>query len=149
QRAAELAKADLTTAMVGEFPELQGIMGAYYAANDGEPADVVAALRDQYRIRLDQPVNADTATAAVLFIAERVETLVGIWAIGLAPTGDRDPFGLRRAALGLISAFEQLTAGKLLDARDAAPALSLDALLAEAVNGLPASVAPTQPGDLI
>ena len=68
-----------------------GIMGAYYAAGDGEPASVVEALRTQYRNRCDAPVNADTLTAATLFIAERAETLVGIWAIGLAPTGERDP----------------------------------------------------------
>ncbi|OZI26812.1 glycine--tRNA ligase subunit beta [Bordetella genomosp. 9] len=110
-RAALLAKADLGTLMVGEFPELQGIMGAYYAEADGEAADVVRALREQYRNRLDAPVDRDSLTMAALFIAERAETLVGIWSIGLAPTGERDPFGLRRAALGLISAFEQLAAG--------------------------------------
>src|SRR5690606_36394837 len=92
RRAAMLAKTDLVSHMVGEFPELQGIMGAYYAAHDGEAPDVVQAIRDQYRIRLDTPVTPDTATAAALFMAERAETLVGIWAIGLAPTGDRDPF---------------------------------------------------------
>lgn len=113
-RAALLAKADLGSNMVGEFPELQGIMGSYYAQADGEPADVVLALKDQYRIRLETPVDAGTLTAAVLFIAERVETLLGIWGIGLVPTGERDPYGLRRAALGLISAFEQLQAGGYL-----------------------------------
>src|SRR5690606_24062628 len=81
-RAALLAKADLGTNMVAEFPELQGIMGAYYAAGDGEPEDVVLALKGQYRIRLDTPVDPSTLTSAVLFIAERVETLVGIWGIG-------------------------------------------------------------------
>lgn len=116
-RAALLAKADLGSNMVGEFPELQGIMGAYYAAGDGEPDSVVQALRTQYRNRYDTPVSQDGLTAATLFIAERAETLVGIWAIGLAPTGERDPFGLRRAALGLISAFEQLQAGGFLSIR--------------------------------
>lgn len=116
-RAALLAKADLGSNMVGEFPELQGIMGAYYAAGDGEPDSVVQALRTQYRNRYDTPVSQDDLTAATLFIAERAETLVGIWAIGLAPTGERDPFGLRRAALGLISAFEQLQAGGFLSIR--------------------------------
>lgn len=110
-RAALLAKADLNSQMVGEFPELQGIMGAYYAQADNEAAEVVEAIRQQYRIRLDEPVSDATLTAATLFIAERVETLVGIWGIGLVPSGERDPYGLRRAALGLISAFEQLTAG--------------------------------------
>ncbi len=113
-RAALLAKADLGTSMVAEFPELQGIMGAYYAAADGEAQDVVHALGEQYRIRLDTPVNETTLTAALLFIAERAETLIGIWGIGLVPTGERDPYGLRRAALGLISAFEQLRAGGYL-----------------------------------
>ncbi|HUG59573.1 MAG TPA: glycine--tRNA ligase subunit beta [Candidimonas sp.] len=117
-RAALLAKADLGSHMVGEFPELQGIMGAYYAKADSEPDDVVLALKDQYRIRLDTPVNADTLTSTVLFIAERVETLLGIWGIGLVPTGERDPYGLRRAALGLISAFEQLQAGGYLAVSD-------------------------------
>ncbi|TCT09451.1 glycine--tRNA ligase subunit beta [Paralcaligenes ureilyticus] len=113
-RAALLAKADLGTNMVAEFPELQGIMGAYYAAADGEAQDVVHALSEQYRIRLDAAVNDATLTAALLFIAERAETLIGIWGIGLVPTGERDPYGLRRAALGLISAFEQLQAGGYL-----------------------------------
>lgn len=110
-RAALLAKADLNTLMVGEFPELQGIMGAYYAQGDGENAQVVHALKHQYEHRIQQAVNADSITAALLFLAERAETLVGIWGIGLAPTGERDPYALRRAALGLISAFEQLNQG--------------------------------------
>ncbi len=128
ERAALLAKADLTTNMVGEFPELQGIMGAYYARGDGESDEVVQALTEQYLIRLEQPVSADHLTPAILFMAERAETLVGIWGIGLAPTGERDPFGLRRAALGLISAFEQLTAGGVLSIRQNGP-LTLDGLI--------------------
>ncbi|SAH93352.1 glycyl-tRNA synthetase beta chain [Bordetella ansorpii] len=142
-RAAELAKADLGTNMVGEFPELQGVMGAYYAAGDGEAADVVEALRGQYRNRFDAPVTRETLTAAVLFIAERAETLVGIWAIGLAPTGERDPFGLRRAALGLISAFEQLAAGGWLKI-DADGPLSLDGLLELAAGAFPAGKIPAE-----
>ncbi|MER1968827.1 glycine--tRNA ligase subunit beta [Castellaniella sp. GW247-6E4] len=133
-RAALLARADLNTSMVGEFPELQGIMGAYYATADGEPADVIQALREQYRIRLDTPVTAGTLSAAILFMAERAETLVGIWGIGLAPTGERDPYGLRRAALGLISAYEQLTAGGWLSASEDSPA-RLSALLEQAHAG--------------
>lgn len=140
ERAALLAKADLVTQMVGEFPELQGVMGSYYAAHDGEPAAVVTALREQYRIRLDQPVDDAHAISATLFLAERLETLAGIWAIGQLPTGDRDPFGLRRAALGVISAFEQFTAGHYLDVRDGNPALSIDALLTDALDGLGATV---------
>ncbi|AYD63141.1 glycine--tRNA ligase subunit beta [Achromobacter sp. B7] len=140
-RAAMLAKADLGSNMVGEFPELQGIMGAYYAAGDGEPDSVVQALRTQYRNRYDAPVTPDTLTAATLFIAERVETMVGIWAIGLAPTGERDPFGLRRAALGLISAFEQLAAGGWLKVSQDGP-LSLDGLLTLAAGTFPAGKIP-------
>jgi glycyl-tRNA synthetase beta chain len=128
-RAALLAKADLNSNMVAEFPELQGIMGAYYAAADGEPADIVAAIHEQYRNRLDLAVTPDTLTSAILFIAERAETLVGIWGIGLVPNGERDPYGLRRAALGLISAFDQLRAGAYLNGTSAA-ALTLDGLLA-------------------
>ena len=137
ERAAELAKADLTTNMVGEFPELQGIMGAYYARGDNEAPQVVQALAEQYRIRLDTPITAANMIAAILFIAERAETLVGIWGIGLAPTGERDPFGLRRAALGLISAFEQLTAGGVLKIQNAGP-LSLEDLLATSAKQFPA-----------
>jgi glycyl-tRNA synthetase beta chain len=136
ERAAELAKADLTTNMVGEFPELQGIMGAYYARGDNEAPQVVQALAEQYRIRLDTPITASNMIAAILFIAERAETLVGIWGIGLAPTGERDPFGLRRAALGLISAFEQLTAGGVLKIQNAGP-LSLEDLLATSAKQFP------------
>lgn len=133
ERAAWLAKADLNSSMVGEFPELQGIMGAYYAQADGEPDDVVAAIRGQYRNRVEAPVAADSLVPAVLFIAERVETLIGIWGIGLVPTGERDPYGLRRAALGLISAFEQLHAGGCLD-DSPAPRLALPDLLAFAAD---------------
>jgi len=127
-RAAQLLKADLTTDMVAEFPELQGVMGACYAAHDGEDAQVVRALREQYRIRLNAvtpDAAPDTLTAAIVFMAERAETLIGIWGIGLAPTGERDPYALRRAALGLISAFEQPAIGKRL---------SLDTLLAAALQ---------------
>ncbi len=127
-RAALLAKADLNSNMVGEFPELQGIMGAYYAEGDGEAPEVVEAIRNQYRIRLDAPITEATRSSAVLFMAERLEVLVGIWGIGLVPTGERDPYGLRRAALGLISAYEQLTAGGLLALNDH-DTLRLDALL--------------------
>ncbi|WP_397475309.1 glycine--tRNA ligase subunit beta [Pusillimonas sp.] len=117
-RAALLAKADLATNMVAEFPELQGIMGAYYAQADGEHPAVVEALHRQYRIRLTEPVDEASLVGAILFIAERAETLIGIWGIGLVPTGERDPYGLRRAALGIISAFEQLSAGGYLSVPD-------------------------------
>ncbi len=132
-RAALLAKADLTTNMVGEFPELQGIMGAYYARGDGEADEVALALQSQYLNRIEASVDAASQIAVILFVAERAETLVGIWGIGLAPTGERDPFGLRRAALGLISAFEQLTAGGMLSINQPGP-LTIQALLQTAAD---------------
>ena len=138
-RAATLAKADLTTNMVGEFPELQGVMGAYYARGDGEAPEVCHALKTQYHNRIDDPVRQDTLTAVILFMAERAETLTGIWGIGLAPTGERDPFGLRRAALGLISAFEQLTAGNHLSISKAG-SLTLQSLLQTAFDTFDAGV---------
>jgi len=115
-RAALLAKADLLTDMVGEFPELQGIMGGYYAAHDGEEPDVAAAIRGQYANRRGdsdgvQPVNL---VSEALVVADRAETLVGIWGIGLKPTGDKDPYALRRHALTLIDSFERVGAGRLV-----------------------------------
>ncbi|AIL33003.1 glycine--tRNA ligase subunit beta [Basilea psittacipulmonis] len=109
KRAALLSKSDLTSNMVGEFPELQGVIGAYYAKYDGESESVVKALAQQYAVRYDVEVEPNDLTSAILFMAERLETLIGIWGIGLAPTGERDPFGLRRAALGLISVIEKLS----------------------------------------
>ena len=138
-RAALLAKADLGSNMVGEFPELQGIMGAYYAAGDGEPASVVEALRTQYRNRCDAPVNADTLTAATLFIAERAETLVGIWAIGLAPTGERDPRPAPRRA-GPDQRLRAAAGGWLKINQDGP--LSLDDLLDLAAGTFPAGKIP-------
>src|SRR5699024_3321237 len=93
-------------------------MGAHYAQHDGEPQAVVTAIAKQSQLRIQQPVSADTLLATLLFIADRVETLVGIWGIGLKPTGQRDPFALRRAALGIISAYEQLTEGNWLPIDD-------------------------------
>ncbi len=108
ERAAWLAKADLLTGMVGEFPELQGIMGAYYAQHDGEDARVVEAIRDQYRTRLEPEKTPDNLVSACLYLADRIESLAGLFAIGNAPPGEKDPFGLRCAALGLISVYEVL-----------------------------------------
>ncbi len=102
QRAAALCKCDLLTSMVYEFPELQGIMGRYYATHDGEADEVAAALDDQYRPRFAGDTLPDTPTGQALAIADRLDTLVGIFAIGQPPTGDKDPFGLRRAALGIL-----------------------------------------------
>ncbi|MDQ2962860.1 MAG: glycine--tRNA ligase subunit beta [Pseudomonadota bacterium] len=105
-RAAYLAKADLLTEMVGEFPELQGIMGRYYALHDGEPAEVAEAIGAQYIVRQDPEAWAENSIGAALVAADRTEALVGFFGIGLQPTGDKDPYGLRRAALALISAFD-------------------------------------------
>ena len=132
-RAALLAKADLTTQMVGEFPELQGVMGGYYAQADGEPQPVVKAIANQYQIRWPAPVTVSDLPGVILFMADRTESLVGIWGIGLAPTGERDPFGLRRAALGLISAFEQLRDGGYLKLQSEHE-LTLEALLTKAYS---------------
>jgi len=105
-RAALLAKADLLTDMVGEFPELQGIMGGYYARHDGEKELVVQAITDQYVVKRDEEESASNLVSESLLIADRIETLVGIWAIGLKPTGEKDPFALRRHALGIIRSFQ-------------------------------------------
>ena len=102
QRAAELAKCDLLTAMVGEFPELQGVMGRYYATQDGEPAGVAAAIGEQYLPRFAGDTLPATGAGVALAVADRLDTIVGIFAIGQKPTGAKDPFGLRRAALGLL-----------------------------------------------
>lgn len=101
-RGAQLAKADLLTEMVGEFPELQGIMGTYYARHDGEPEEVALAAQEHYMPRFAGDVLPTTATGTVIALADKMETLVGIWGIGLQPTGDRDPFALRRHALGFL-----------------------------------------------
>jgi glycyl-tRNA synthetase beta chain len=101
ERAAKLAKADLLTDMVGEFPELQGVMGRYYALNDKEHPDVAAACMEHYAPRFAGDTLPQTDTGTILAIADKLETLVGIWGIGLAPTGEKDPFALRRHALGI------------------------------------------------
>jgi glycyl-tRNA synthetase beta chain len=102
ERAARLSKADLLTDMVGEFPELQGIMGTYYARNDGEQEDVALAASEHYQPRFAGDALPSTVTGTAVALADKLETLVGIWAIGLAPTGDKDPFALRRHALGVL-----------------------------------------------
>jgi glycyl-tRNA synthetase beta chain len=102
KRAAQLSKADLLTDMVGEFPELQGIMGTYYARHDGEPDEVAAAIGEHYQPRFAGDALPATRTGTVVAMADKLETLVGIWGIGLAPTGDKDPFALRRHALGML-----------------------------------------------
>jgi glycyl-tRNA synthetase beta chain len=100
-RAASLAKCDLLTRMVGEFPELQGVMGRYYAQHENEPAEVAQALDSVYQPRFAGDSIAAGKVGQVLAVAERVDTLAGIFAVGLKPSGNKDPFALRRAALGL------------------------------------------------
>ena len=102
ERAARLAKADLVTEMVGEFPELQGLMGRYYATAQGEPPSVAAAIEEHYRpLGPSDRVPTDPVSVAVA-LADKLDTLVGFWAIGETPTGSKDPYALRRAALGVI-----------------------------------------------
>jgi glycyl-tRNA synthetase beta chain len=101
ERAAYLCKADLLTDMVGEFPELQGIMGMYYARHDGEPEPVACAIEAHYHPRhADDSCPSDLVSVSVA-LADKLDTLVGIYGIGLVPTGDKDPYGLRRQAVGI------------------------------------------------
>ena len=102
ERAALLAKADLVTDMVGEFPELQGLMGRYYAAHDGEAPEVAAAIEQHYWPRFAGDRLPEGAVAQSVALTEKLEVLAGMFGIGQVPTGDKDPFGLRRAALGVI-----------------------------------------------
>ncbi|MCE4061732.1 glycine--tRNA ligase subunit beta [Pandoraea sputorum] len=102
ERGALLAKADLLTDMVGEFPELQGTMGTYYARHDGEAADVALACSEHYQPRFAGDALPSSTTGTVVALADKLETLVGIWGIGLQPTGEKDPFALRRHALGIV-----------------------------------------------
>lgn len=131
-RAAQLSKCDLLTEVVGEFPELQGVMGRYYALHDGENAETARALDEVYMPRFAGDRLPETGAGRALAIAERLDTLVGIFGIGGAPSGDKDPYALRRAALGslriiiesdlnldladlLVAAYDNY-AGKLVDA---------------------------------
>jgi glycyl-tRNA synthetase beta chain len=102
ERAAWLAKADLLTGMVGEFPELQGTMGQYYALYDGEPAVVACAIEAHYHPRFASDTLPTENVGCAVALADKLDTLVGIYGIGLVPTGDKDPFGLRRQALGVL-----------------------------------------------
>lgn len=101
-RAALLAKADLLTDMVGEFPELQGIMGGYYARHDGESDEVAWAVEDHYKPRFAGDELPRTLTGMVVALADKLDTLVGLFGIGQVPSGDKDPFALRRHALGVV-----------------------------------------------
>jgi glycyl-tRNA synthetase beta chain len=137
-RAALLAKADLLTDMVGEFPELQGVMGGYYARHDGEDERVAQAIADQYRVRRDETEDVSNLISEVLQIADRMETLVGIWGIGLKPTGDKDPFALRRHALSVIKSFQLL--GGMSRLLGTQLRLGLNELIAFSLSIFPAGV---------
>ncbi len=102
RRAAHLAKADLLSGMVGEFPELQGTMGMYYARHDGESPAVADAIEAHYRPRFAGDRLPDSPVGDCVALADKLDTIIGIYGIGLGPTGDKDPFGLRRAALGVL-----------------------------------------------
>ncbi|MDT8386992.1 MAG: glycine--tRNA ligase subunit beta, partial [Thiogranum sp.] len=102
ERAAQLCKCDLLTSMVFEFPELQGIMGHYYALHDGERPGVAAAIEEHYHPRFAGDSLPERAIGQALALADRIDSLVGIFAIGQTPSGDKDPFALRRAALGVV-----------------------------------------------
>ena len=128
-RAAELCKCDLMTEMVGEFPDLQGIIGRYYALHDGEDPDVAVAVDQHYRPRFAGDALPENPTARALALADRLDTLLGIFAIGQIPTGDKDPYALRRAALGVL----RILIEEGLD-------LDLAELLTAAATGFPAAV---------
>ncbi len=138
ERAAVLAKCDLVTAMVGEFPELQGIMGRYYARADGEPAELAAAIEEQYLPRFAGDRLPATATGRTLALADKLDTIAGIFVIGQRPTGNRDPFGIRRAALGALRILIECQ----LD-------LDLPSLVEQAVANQPLTAAPEVPGQVV
>jgi glycyl-tRNA synthetase beta chain len=126
RQAAELAKADLMTAMVGEFPELQGTMGRYYAEAQGLPREVSLAIEEHYRPRYAGDALPSTKIGQALGLADKIDTLVGIFVIEQRPTGTKDPFGLRRAALGVLrilleSGLDLDLPGVLAAAADAQP----------------------------
>jgi glycyl-tRNA synthetase beta chain len=102
EKAAQLSKTDLLTDMVGEFPELQGIMGAYYARHDGLPEDIADAIEDHYKPRFAGDELPRNPTGVAVALADKLETLTGLFGIGQIPTGDKDPFALRRHALGVV-----------------------------------------------
>lgn len=102
KRAAQLCKADLSSDMVGEFPELQGTMGYYYALHDNENIDVAIAIKEHYQPKFSGDLLPSTLPGTVVALADRIESLVGLFSIGQIPTGDKDPFGLRRSALGIL-----------------------------------------------
>ena len=144
-RAASLAKCDLLTRMVGEFPELQGVMGRYYARHDGESEAVAEALDSHYQPRFGGDRIAADKLGQVLSVAERLDTLAGIFAIGMKPGGNKDPFALRRAALGLArtlieGGLELDLRGSFVEALELLPDAALAAGLKPGKDGKPPSL---------
>ena len=134
RRAALLSKADLTSQMVGEFPDLQGVMGRTYATADGEPEEVAVAIEEHYQPRGAHDSVPASETGVVVSISDKIDTLAGCFAVGLRPTGTADPYGLRRAALGIIRT--------ILEHKLECP---LDRLIQTAVSGIGAQA--TEPVD--
>ena len=130
-RAAMLAKADLVTDMVGEFPELQGTMGRYYAQHDAEPPEIADAIAQHYWPRYAGDALPEKPVAQAVALADKLETLAGLFGIGALPTGDKDPFGLRRAAIGVLR--------MLIEKRLALPLAPLLGLAFQAFNQVPAN----------
>ncbi|KQX96276.1 glycine--tRNA ligase subunit beta [Rhodanobacter sp. Root480] len=146
-RAASLSKCDLLTRMVGEFPELQGVMGRYYANRHGEPAQVANALDSYYQPRFGGDAIASDAIGQVLAVAERLDTLAGIFAIGMKPGGNKDPFALRRAALGLARTLIEASMdldlhGSFLEALELIPDSALSAALKPGKDGVVPALKP-------
>ncbi|MCD6680076.1 MAG: glycine--tRNA ligase subunit beta [Burkholderiaceae bacterium] len=135
-RAALLAKADLLSGMVGEFPELQGVMGGYYARHDGEDDAVAQAIVEQYSPRFAGDALPATPTGTVLALADKLETLAGMFGIGQQPTGDKDPFALRRHALGVLRMLVEKSLAAPLDALVAAAFDAFDGEVARADDAL-------------
>ncbi|MFC5441219.1 glycine--tRNA ligase subunit beta [Rhodanobacter ginsenosidimutans] len=146
-RSASLSKCDLLTRMVGEFPELQGVMGRYYANRHGEPAQVANALDSYYQPRFGGDAIASDAIGQVLAVAERLDTLAGIFAIGMKPGGNKDPFALRRAALGLARTLIEASMdldlhGSFLEALELIPDSALSAALKPGKDGVVPALKP-------
>ena len=133
-QAAQLAKADLLTDMVGEFPELQGVMGGYYARHDGLTEDIAFAIEDHYKPRFAGDELPRGQVGTVVALADKLETLVGMFGIGNLPTGDKDPFALRRHALGVIRMLVEKKLPLNLPDVGQAAAQSFGALLADAAR---------------
>lgn len=138
ERAAQLSKCDLVSRMVGEFADLQGIMGRYYAQHDEEPAEVAEALYEQYLPRYAGDGIPATVTGSILALADRLDTIAGLFAIGQPPTGSKDPFALRRTAIGIL----RILVERRID-------LDLRQAIEVALGGFSGLVVPAETGQLV